>query len=101
MEVKFIGERTPVERRKDVIYIDCESGCRKGKIYVVISIENGDYRIVDESGEDYLYDANLFEIVGGSAADIDPNAPVFNLSPTVKAKKRNRLVQISLMRPAT
>ena len=81
MEVRFIGKRTPVERRKGVIYIDCESGCRKGKIYVVISIENDWYRIVDESGEDYLYPPTVFEIVGGSEADIDPTAPIFNLSP--------------------
>lgn len=26
-----------------------------GKIYVVLSIEDDDYRIVDESGEDYPY----------------------------------------------
>ncbi len=77
MEVRFIGKRTPVERRKDELFMDC----REGKIYVVISIENDWYRIVDESGEDYLYPPTEFEIVGGSAADIDPHAPIFNLSP--------------------
>lgn len=35
----------------------------KGKIYDVISIEKGWYRIVDDSGEDYLYPPGLFEIV--------------------------------------
>jgi len=35
----------------------------KGKIYDVISIEKGWYRIVDDSGEDYLYPPSLFEIV--------------------------------------
>ena len=31
-----------------------------GKIYDVISIERGWYRIVDDSGEDYLFPAKLF-----------------------------------------
>ena len=33
------------------------------KIYDVIKIEKGWYRIVDDSGEDYLYPPRLFEIV--------------------------------------
>lgn len=35
----------------------------KGKIYDVISIENGWYRIVDESGEDYLYSPETLELL--------------------------------------
>ena len=34
-----------------------------GKIYEVISIEKAWYRIVDDSGEDYLYPPEQFEIV--------------------------------------
>jgi hypothetical protein len=34
-----------------------------GKIYNVIAVENGFYRILDDSGEDYLYPAALFEII--------------------------------------
>ena len=34
-----------------------------GKIYDVMSIEEGFYRIVDESEEDYMYPAEMFEIV--------------------------------------
>lgn len=34
-----------------------------GKIYKVLSVERDWYRIVDESGEDYLYPPELFEIV--------------------------------------
>lgn len=34
-----------------------------GKIYTVLSIEKGWYRIVDDSGEDYLYPPDNFEIV--------------------------------------
>lgn len=34
-----------------------------GKIYDVLSVEKGFYRIVDDSGEDYLYPPKYFEIV--------------------------------------
>ena len=34
-----------------------------GKIYEVISIEKDWYRIVDDSGGDYLYPPDFFEIV--------------------------------------
>lgn len=33
------------------------------KIYHVVSVERGWYRIVDDSGDDYLYPARCFEIV--------------------------------------
>lgn len=33
------------------------------KDYEVMSIESGWFRILDESGEDYLYPARVFEIV--------------------------------------
>lgn len=33
------------------------------KIYEVINVEKGWYRIVDDSGEDYLYPPDGFEIV--------------------------------------
>lgn len=35
----------------------------KDKIYDVISVEKGWYRVVDDSGEDYLYPPDKFEIV--------------------------------------
>lgn len=50
MKVKFIGISDPVYMIN-------------GKIYDVLSIENGWYRIIDEEGEDYLYPPELFEIV--------------------------------------
>lgn len=34
-----------------------------GKIYDVVSVERSWYRIVDDTGEDYLYPADNFEIV--------------------------------------
>lgn len=36
---------------------------KPSKIYNVESIEKDCYRIVDESGEDYLYSKDIFEIV--------------------------------------
>ena len=35
------------------------------KIYDVLSVEKGWYRVVDDSGEDYLYPPEMFEIVEG------------------------------------
>lgn len=34
-----------------------------GKVYTVLSIEKEWYRVIDDSGEDYLYPPDLFEIV--------------------------------------
>lgn len=50
MRVKYIGESDPL-------------GLTSGKVYDVLSIEYGYYRIVDETGEDFLYDSDSFEIV--------------------------------------
>lgn len=33
------------------------------KIYEVLSVERGYYRIKDDSGEDYLYPPHYFEVV--------------------------------------
>lgn len=35
----------------------------QGKIYNVLSVERGWYRVIDDSGEDYLYPPDNFEIV--------------------------------------
>ena len=35
----------------------------KGKIYDVLSVEKGWYRIMDDSGEDSLYPPEMFEVV--------------------------------------
>ena len=48
MKVRFIGESDPLS----LIY---------GRIYEVISVEMGCYRVIDETGEDYLYDPGQFE----------------------------------------
>ena len=36
---------------------------KNNKIYDVISIERGWYRIIDDSGDDYLYPPDMLEIV--------------------------------------
>ena len=33
------------------------------KVYAVLAVEKGWYRIVDDSGEDYLYPPDQFEVV--------------------------------------
>ena len=50
MKVKWNGETEPLVLTKD-------------KVYDVISVEKGWYRIVDDSGEDYLYPPEKFEVV--------------------------------------
>lgn len=35
-----------------------------GKVYEVLSVEKGRYRVVDKSGGDYLYPPEGFEAVG-------------------------------------
>lgn len=48
------------ERKADII---------PNKIYHVLSIENGWYRIIDESGEDYLYEPSAFYVVDTELVD--------------------------------
>lgn len=50
LKIKYIGET-------DFLVLT------HNKIYDVISIEKDWYRIIDDSGEDYLYPPELFEIV--------------------------------------
>lgn len=50
MKVKYINETAPLE-------------LTNGKIYTVLSVENGWYRIVDDTGEDYLYPSDAFEVM--------------------------------------
>lgn len=40
-----------------------------GKIYDVMSVERGFYRIIDNSGEDYLYSPQYFKIVEEQSDD--------------------------------
>lgn len=35
----------------------------KGNIYKVLAVEKGWYRLIDDTGEDYLYPPESFEII--------------------------------------
>lgn len=50
MKVKWIGKTTSFMMTH-------------GKIYEVISIEKDWYRVIDDTGEDYLYPPEKFEII--------------------------------------
>lgn len=50
MKVRFIGKDDPLALRHD-------------KVYDVLAVEHGLYRIIDETKEDYLYPQRLFEVV--------------------------------------
>ena len=50
MKVKFLGESDPL-------------ALLNNKVYNVLSVEKGWYRIIDETGEDYLYPPEAFTIV--------------------------------------
>ena len=50
MKVKYIGKYDTLAFEKD-------------KIYEVVSVEKGWYRIMTELDEDYLFEPKLFEIV--------------------------------------
>ena len=49
-KVKYIDESDPL------YFIN-------GKVYQALGIEGDMFRVIDESGEDYLYDSEIFEIV--------------------------------------
>ena len=50
MRVKYLGNSEPLV-------------LKHGKVYDVISVESDFYRIIDESGEDYLYSKTGFQVV--------------------------------------
>ena len=50
MRIKYIGKTSPLV-------------LTNGKVYNVLSIEKRWLRVVDDSGEDYLYAPELFEVV--------------------------------------
>ena len=59
MKIKYIGKT-----RENFIVPGNYMALIPGKIYEVIKIEkHGWYRIYDESGEDYMYPPNFFEVV--------------------------------------
>ena len=60
LKVKYLSERQKYVPNYYVIFFDFFPN----KEYELVSIEeNGWYRIIDESGEDYLYPPQKFEVV--------------------------------------
>lgn len=49
MKVKYIGET--------------DVSLTSGKVYDVIAVESGWFRIVDDTGEDYIYPPEQFEVI--------------------------------------
>ena len=63
MKIRYTGDGTAgKEPNSFVLY---EGDLIPQKVYDVIAVERDDmfYRIIDESGEDYLYFKGLFEVV--------------------------------------
>jgi len=58
MKVRYIGNK-----HEDFIVKNNRIDLVPGKEYEVLSIEREWYRVIDESGEDYLYPPDFFEIV--------------------------------------
>ena len=56
LKVRYIGRREVDVPNSYKIFMDLLSD----KVYEVLSIEGGWYRIIDESGEDYLYPSEKF-----------------------------------------
>lgn len=50
MKIKYLRETEPFMLTED-------------KVYDVIAIEKGWYRIIDDTGDDYLYPPQLFEVI--------------------------------------
>lgn len=56
MKIKYIKETNPLI-------------LTHGKIYEVLSIERGYYRIMDDTNDDFLYPPNFFEIIDDSGRE--------------------------------
>lgn len=56
MRVKYIGKNNPLSLLYD-------------KLYDVMGVEQGWYRILDESGEDYLYPPELFVVLSDNSEE--------------------------------
>ena len=54
-----------------------------GKIYEVIGIENGWYRIVDNTEEDYLFSPDYYA-VKSSGSDVASDPELFILDPSIR-----------------
>ena len=66
MKVRYIGKREVDIPNSYKIFMDV----LPGKVYEVLSIEDGWYRLIDESGEDYLYPPENFEEVAENEEEL-------------------------------
>ena len=66
LRVKYISEREVDVPNSYKIFMDL----LPGKVYEVLSIEGGWYRLIDESEEDYLYPPENFEEVAEDEQEI-------------------------------
>ena len=71
MKVRYTGKNANNNpQRKLSLYT---GDLEKNKIYEVLSIERGWYRIIDNSHEDYLYPKSEFEIIDQSGVEMLKN----------------------------
>jgi hypothetical protein len=70
MKVRYEGESSPI-------------GLLNGKIYEVVAIEDGWYRIVDETEEDYLYPPEAFVVTEPNSGEV----PVYTLEEAIAIHK--------------
>ena len=61
--VRFLDGLTEPVKMKVKYINETDYSLTNGKIYTVVIIEDGLYRIFDNSGEDYLYYPDEFEII--------------------------------------
>ena len=61
--VRFLDVLTEPVKMKVKYINETNYSLTNGKIYTVVNIENGLYRIIDNSGEDYLCYPDEFEII--------------------------------------
>ena len=66
LKVRYIGKREVDIPNSYKIFMDV----LPGKVYEVLSIEDGWYRLIDESGEDYLYPPENFEEVAENEEEL-------------------------------
>ena len=80
MRVRCIDTRGYLEPHPDGFRVAPQPGTvtdlTRGKLYDVLADEDGFYRIVDDTGEDYLYPHYMFEPVGvaGPGGGRDPSS---------------------------
>ena len=63
-----------------------------GKVYEVLSVERDWYRIVDDSGEDYLYPPELFELVNVLRGEDGGGNRTVGMSILPQSRRRRRVL---------